>query len=265
MAQAIAQLVEDRQAEDAAAGRERPPLMLVIIDTLDATSLRDDANAAAEAERVLKDAYAINIRHGVPVVVASHPSKDGATGTSKMQAGKPPSEQYVVAGSQRMVNGAYSVSVLAAGAAEDERLLVQVKARTSATDRIVRKLRLLERNVPVPAGEVDVGGHVQAVADGEKGLPVFDAGAVTEVRESAPSKFDLFLDWLEEQPLDGADAGKPAKALAALPGCPVGVDAIGKYLRESWPVFESAGYATILGASGSGGGAKPRLLYRRAE
>ena len=239
--------------------------MLVIIDTLAATALRDDANAAAEAERVLNDAYEIADDRGVPVVVACHPSKDGAIGTAKMQAGKPPSEQYVVAGSQRMVDGAYSVSVLAAGAAEEERLLVQVKARTSATDRIVRKPRLLERSVPVPAGEVDVGGRVQAVADGEKGLPVFDAGAATEVRESAPSKFDAFLDWLEEQPLDGADAGKSAKSLAALPGCPVKADAIGKYIRESWPVFESAGYATIQGASGSGGGAKPRLLYRRAE
>ena len=171
----------------------------------------------------------------------------------------------MVAGSQRMVDGAYSVAVLAAGAEEDERLLVQVKARTSAADRRVRKLRLLERSVPVPAGEVDVDGRVQAVADGEKGLPVFDAGAATEVRESAPSKFDAFLDWLEQQPLDGADAGKSAKSLAALPGCPVGVDAIGKYIREKMPVFESAGYAMIQGASGSGGGAKPRLLYRKTE
>lgn len=239
--------------------------MLVIIDTLAATALRDDANAAAEAERVLNDAYEIADDRGVPVVVACHPSKDGATGTAKMQAGKPPSEQYVVAGSQRMVDGAYSVAVLAAGAEEEERLLVQVKARTSAADRIVRKLRLLERNVPVPAGEVDVGGRVQVVADGEKGLPVFDAGDATEVRESPPSKFDAFLDWLEGQPLDGADAGKSAKSLAALPGCPVKGDAIGKYIRESWPILEEAGYATIQGASGRGGGAKPRLLYRRAD
>lgn len=265
MADGIDQLVAARRAEDVAAGRERPPLMLVIIDTLAATSLREDANAAAEAERVLSDAYAINIRHGVPVVVASHPSKDGGTGTESMKGGKSPSDQHVVAGSQRMVDGAYSVSVLAHGVEEDERLLVQVKARTSAADRKVRKLRLIERSVPVPAGEVDVGGQVKEVGDGEKGLPVFDAATAAEIQESAPSKFDVFLDWLEGQALDGADAGKSVKALAALDGCPVKADAISKYIREQPAVFDELGYATIQGASGGAGGAKPRLLYRKTE
>ena len=194
--------------EEAAKDEERAPVALVVLDTLARMSATEDANDAAKAEAVMKDAERIASECGVPVLVMAHPSKMGTAGIeAELRSGRTPGTQQLISGAQRQVDVLYSAAAMAeAGAGQENiRLLGQAKSRVSERDNNVYELEITGNDLELPKRTIEIeDGEPIKVDASIRAYPSIKRGEFN-VRAAKDSKFGSLIEWLREHEHIGQD------------------------------------------------------------